>query len=342
MQLTRSLYVLQEVCLALMLSVWMVRTDEAIFWAWELWNSGFHQEVKDILWRIYYEFFACEHPIYESHMQLLLSKSPPLFENLLVDLGCRTINTDVFMLNILCTTFEEQAQESTKQTVLQCIKAKNFRTLMYRFKSTGLDEIKKIATKHKLTGEPHPSMPDLWLISKLMSPCYQPKSRKSKLEQELHDLNIHSNVLTSGNIQIPPGMAPRKHMTVLCKYGPNDSNLMHMFSGLNTERHQMLNEFRNHWLLHASSTPIWKKRIEDCSGNISSSSVTFSTDDAEELFYEQFGLEPDEQPMNIQMKCIPPFIKPISSWAWVNDKCLLVKLVEEEVQELNNEGPIWI
>ena len=64
--------------------------------------------------------------------------------------------------------------------------------------------------------------------------------------------------------------------------------------------------FREHWLFHASYTPIWKTRILENGGkmNIEEKKVVFREDEDLEHFYESYGFEPDEQNIEIQKRCL--------------------------------------
>ena len=54
---TRYLYEKDEVKMALLIAI-LNKTDDAIFWAYELYYSGFTDELIELLWKIYYDFYA--------------------------------------------------------------------------------------------------------------------------------------------------------------------------------------------------------------------------------------------------------------------------------------------
>ena len=105
---TRYLYLKDEVKLALLVSL-LKKSDDAIFWAYELYYSGFKTELFEFIWHIYYVFYATLNPSFEAY--LLNKKNEMLKDEKLVsaivqDLIIRPFNTDVFFLNIICKTFE--------------------------------------------------------------------------------------------------------------------------------------------------------------------------------------------------------------------------------------------
>ena len=64
--------------------------------------------------------------------------------------------------------------------------------------------------------------------------------------------------------------------------------------------------WRNDWLYHSYKTPIWKGRIDEYKGTIdhSSKKIIFEDEDLEEEFFNKYGYEPDEQPIEIQKRCL--------------------------------------
>ena len=60
------------------------------------------------------------------------------------------------------------------------------------------------------------------------------------------------------------------------------------------------------WLYHASFSPTWFERIQECKGYIDyvRNKVLFINEDWEEIFYDKYGLEPDEQSQNTKDNCI--------------------------------------
>lgn len=57
------------------------------------------------------------------------------------------------------------------------------------------------------------------------------------------------------------------------------------------------------WLYYCSKTPIWEERIRSAGGIVDDEKmcVDFVSDDALESFYDDWGLEPDEQPEHIHI-----------------------------------------
>jgi hypothetical protein len=74
-QFTRYLYEKDEVKLALILCILNKKAEEAIFWAYELYYSGFQSELTDVFWSLYYDFYYTLNPSFEKYLQTRLKKN---------------------------------------------------------------------------------------------------------------------------------------------------------------------------------------------------------------------------------------------------------------------------
>jgi hypothetical protein len=105
---TRYLYIKDIVELSLLVSI-LYRHSDAIFWAYELYYSGFKKELFEFIWKIYYDFFATLNPSFEAY---LLTKYDEFLNNdclvssIIFDLIYRPYNTDIFFMRIICNSFE--------------------------------------------------------------------------------------------------------------------------------------------------------------------------------------------------------------------------------------------
>ena len=110
---TQYLYIKEEVRIALLVSI-LNKSDDAIFWAYELYYSGFKDELLKLIWKIYYDFFATLNPAYESyfikkHNQLIMDtdgSQKHIVSLIIQDLLFRPFNSDVFMLRNIYENFE--------------------------------------------------------------------------------------------------------------------------------------------------------------------------------------------------------------------------------------------
>ncbi len=109
---TRYLYIKDEVKLALLISI-LNKSDDAIFWAYELYYSGFKMELFDYIWKIYYDFFATLNPSFEAYLNKVLKtdfEKDKIVSTIVQDLLIRPFNTDVFFLRTICQLFEVECK----------------------------------------------------------------------------------------------------------------------------------------------------------------------------------------------------------------------------------------
>ena len=99
-----------------------------------------------------------------------------------------------------------------------------------------------------------------------------------------------------------------------CLYEIDEYNYLSLFT---LERPKNVCEkYHNHWEYYASFSPIWFERIQKFNGKINHATqkILFDTDEDQENFYEEFGLEPDEQKRETQDKNMKD-IKNVRTWA---------------------------
>lgn len=374
---TQYLYVKEEVRIALLVSI-LNKSDDAIFWAYELYHSGFKYELLNLIWKIYYDFFATLNPAYEAyllkkHKELATDTNKTqdrIVSSIIQDLLFRPFNSDIFMLRNICENFEVD--------------------IIYHHSSdkiTHIDEVRANLTQWVANDDFRSIAQWVLNVNKTISPIsiysicldiFQETKTKSKLEKEFTSaikLNINTNIiLLSKIIQLfskkaelkkgrsmyinvePEDIIPYepiigsnkiKHYTILEKAymcGIDDLKHLSLFK-LTRKKYILREEYWYRWEYHASFSPLWSKRIKDFGGypDYTRQKVIFKEepdDDAMQEFYSLYGLEPDEQKSQVQNKSIQP-IEKIHDWKWFNDqykKNGLFEVYEEELEEFDVDG----
>ena len=108
-QFTRYLYVKEEVQLSLLISILKREKDESLFWAFELYYSGFYEDLRFTLIQIYFFFFATFNQSFGKYMinQLNQIKRQPIaLAKVVCNLIARKYNLDVFLLKLQVSLFE--------------------------------------------------------------------------------------------------------------------------------------------------------------------------------------------------------------------------------------------
>jgi hypothetical protein len=67
----------------------------------------------------------------------------------------------------------------------------------------------------------------------------------------------------------------------------------------------------------AKNTPIWQQRLTEYGGQVDETNqqICWADDDGEELFYEAYGYDPEEQPIELLYRNIPP-LEPSKNITW--------------------------
>ena len=114
---TRYLYEKEEVGYSLVLSILNKKEDEAIFWATELYYTGFENELYEILWMVYQNFYATLNIHFEHYLlkkiEILKSNSKSQVKNIEIHLHyiiknliLKPYNLDIFSLIKIISEFE--------------------------------------------------------------------------------------------------------------------------------------------------------------------------------------------------------------------------------------------
>ena len=324
---TQYLYIKEEVRIALLVSI-LNKSDDAIFWAYELYYSGFKYELLNLIWKIYYDFFATLNPAYEAyllkkHKELLLDADETqdqIISSIIQDLLFRPFNSDIFILRNLCDNFEidiiyhhtsEIITHTTELTtnLTQWVANNDFRSIAQWILNLNKDRI---------------SVVDIYNI------CLgifdgQIKINKSKLAKDFGSamkVNINKNVILlakiitlfskkadlkngrSVYINVEPediipyesiiGSDDIKHYRILEKAymcGIDDFKHLSLFK-LTRNKYNLKEEYWYRWEYHASFSPLWSKRIRQFKGypDYIKQKVIFQEEPDDDLMQEFYGL----------------------------------------------------
>jgi hypothetical protein len=356
------------------------KSDDAIFWAYELYYSGFKNELLGLIWKIYYDFFATLNPTFE---QYLLKKHREILESeldqdrvvssIIQDLLFRPFNTDVFLLRNISENFEidiiyHHGTENIKdiielrQNLTQWVVNNDYRSIsqwifnvnnntinivdIYNICLNIFEEDGLKLTKIKLAKDFISSLKlnmnsNVILLSKIM--CLF-----SKKEQLKKGKSIYINVEPEDIIPYETicGSDEIKHYKILEKVsicGIDDLKHLSLFK-LKRSNYNLQEKYWYNWEFHASFSPIWSKRITQFGGypNYTKQKIIFKEEPDDDLMQQFYSLYGLEP--DEQIETVQRKIEKVHNWKWFNDqykKNGLFDIYEEELEEFDENGLLY-
>ncbi len=288
---TRYLYIKDEVKLALLISL-LNKSKNALFWAYELFWSGFQIELLSLLFKIYYDFFATVNPTFE----LYLNKKKTIYLSELVkrekivayivnNLLIRDFNTDVFMMRKICELFEPDPELRDRREVYRILSSK---------------EVKE-TNKEILDSEFVPAK--IILLAKMLTKKLDDNNKNNNKKKHFYLKVDGESMLQYRTLTVTPVY---RTLATACKIGIDDDKMLNMFKLARTNEPNLLEKYNARWLYSASFSPLWFERIQMFKGYIDymNQTVKFVTEEWEEGFYEKYGYEPDEQPLETKERVL--------------------------------------
>jgi len=333
---TRYLYLKDEVEIAMLVSL-LNKNEDALFWAFELYYSGFQDDLFALIWQIYYEFYATLNPTFESY---LLQKSnaftctsssnedkQKIIANIINNFIIRKHTLDVFMLCQLISSVEIETND--EGTLASWLEAKNYEQIAYYIlvcsHETQLENILEKVVDYFISKKVELKK------SKIMKDLKKSSFSNGKINKRImilskimhyyalfHGLKIGKSMYVSidledttlfDTIERSAKLPPYKILPTACICGTNDLDGLAFFK---LKRNMYTPEdlktlYNNHWEYYAYFSPVWRERIEKFQGvlNHEKKTIEFPNDELLEEFYEQYGYEPDEQSLDTKEKNIP-------------------------------------
>lgn len=372
-QFTRYLYEKSEVKLALTLCI-LNKKDEAVFWAYELYYSGFKTELTELFWTIYYDFYYTLNPSFEKYLTTKLKNNLDFdanCENLLAmivnNFMIRPHSTDIFMLKQIVRVCDFDKNDSIDYTNLNNIKTELAGILKtrdyYMLASFVLTDVKNahlidvfegaidcfselgIKIDKKKTINEYKKIKHVCkrvlLLSRIIHYYVVLNSKKLGKNIYVHvepeDVILYETI----TVNLDDTKIPAYKILPLAKLYYIDSyNYLSLFD-LKRENSDIKKAYYYDWLYHASFSPLWKARILKHNGRIDEKikKIIFEededSDDNEQSFYNEFGYEPDEHKIETQNKTIQE-IKKDKTWLSFYNEHKNNGIIEIDVDILND------
>jgi hypothetical protein len=340
---TRYLYIKQEVKLALLASL-LNKSEDALFWAYELYHSGFIYELIEFIFKVYYDFYAMLNEPLETY---LIKKSKDILKKY-NDTNCNNVknvgsiirtllqrpyNTDVFMLHTICNLFDVENNDTSNlnDTQLRSLIEnwieenkyleianfilndkydflKTYNIVLDTFSKNELSCINKTKqTANLLRNKTIYVDSNKVLLAKVMDLFARKNGLipgKNKYAQFELDETILYETLESKKDNI-------KNYKILyhaCKLGIDDQKYLSLFRLHRTHlsKSELFSMYNNNWDYYASWAPFWGDKICACKGIYDhvNKKIIFDDEHLFDQFHNTFDYEPDEQPMIVKNKSL--------------------------------------
>lgn len=369
---TRYLYVKDEVEIALLISI-LSKSEDSLFWAFELHYSKLTNDLFHFIWKIYYDFFATLNPGLELYLQkkekeYLTTFDATILGAIISNLLIRPFNIDVFLLQKCCSLFEIEVNYHKNTPKITNID--DFRINMTKWMETcDYRSFSQWLLNENKEDIPLSDIYDVCLEELTKGKCSKKTDfngiigRTDKkiicLSKIMHLFSKQKNLIMGKNIYISVvpedfviyetvcgsnDMPSYRVLENACICGINDLGYLGLFK-LKRTKYNLQDKYLNHWLYYATFSPLWLQRVSDFGGSIcvSQETILFEDDDKLEAFYELYGLEPDEQKVCVQQKSIVPILKTQTWKHFYNTfrKNGLFEIWEEELEEMDIDGIVY-
>jgi len=330
---TRYLYAADEVRAALTIAILNKTDDTALFWAYELFHSKY--DLMEFFWKLYYDFYATLNPAFEKY---LLTKfkigitEPKLVAMIVGNFVIRPHNMDIFLLRNIPSVANGCDLSSTDYFVTAAAVMNDQVTLEkvichYVTQGVKLNKSKILTDFEKYTKN---VSPNLLILVRTMQ--YESKLKKLKMGKNIYMQFDDSEVDAHATLRLEQ---PRKILPAVGLIDIDEQKCIGGLFQLTRDTVDIVTAYRENWLYAASFSPMWQSRIRAHNGIIDDKikEVTFEDDDDFEQFYEKYGLEPDEQCIEIQHKSTGE-IRKDATWNKFYEglrKNGLVKMTQEQV-----------
>lgn len=345
---TRYLYLKDEVKISLLTSL-IDKNEGCIFWAYELYYSGFENELFDLLWKIYFNFYYTLNPSFQQYFIKKHKEWKKMCEsgdrdrdrdrivsNIVNNLLIRPYNLDMFMLKqqhglIHIEKEKEKENNDDLQTMLNMKKYAHiaeyilhqcaaeelhnaFDIIIDHFidKNIQLDK-GKILKQLKISVDFVENISIRVLILSNVMLYYSIQSNLT-MGKKLYIIVDPNDIIMYETIVADKTVKASNILPIACLYDIDENNYLSLFQ-LERDNTNIRERYTNHWEYYASFSPIWLNRIQKYNGNINHTTqkIDFIDDDQLEAFYDEFGYDPGEQKCETQNKCIKD-IKDVRTW----------------------------
>jgi hypothetical protein len=339
--------------ISLITSILNKKEDDALFWAFELFHSGFTNELTQLIWDLYYNFYATMNPGFEKYLSVKMriqtttecdDNDAKLLASLISNFMIRPHTVDVFILRQMVKQYDFDIDSQDISEIVNLLEADDFVMLAYLVMNTcdeqqlssihlsiltyfnkmglNLNINHRVDSYEKITSVLENIInKQTVLLSRIIH--YSVLMKKIVLGKNLFIQVDLSEIIMYETVEpifepregeLLPTLPAYKILPMATKFRIDENNYLSLFQ-LKREKFDIVEAYRSNWEYYASFSPLWQERIKLYNGIIEHDrrKVTFGDDDDLENFYENYGLEPEEQKKETQEKTIQK-IKQERTW----------------------------
>jgi hypothetical protein len=344
---TRYLYVKDEVKLALITSL-LDKKEKAIFWAYELYYSGFEVELFNHLWTIYFDFYYTLNPSFYDYFVKKqkewrkMSKGPEkdkIINMIVSDLIMRPYNLDTFLLRQITTNFDitldapahvvfDHIEFINISQVNMWFINKNYINIaefvLHQCKEQYFDELlefvksyfKAITGKKLIEHKINKNLNTVKTEKRQMILAYIMLQftvmDEVKMGKKLYVIVEEKDIIPFETIysNYESSFYPYKILPKVYSYGIDEDNYLSLFK-LKRNSINLNDAYFRHWEYYAAYSPVWYDRVKKYRGTINHElkKIEFPNDDFFEEFYDSYNYETDEQKPETTNKSIKNIVK---------------------------------
>lgn len=332
MVFTQFLYQKDEVIASFLLSmVFANDINEAVFFISELYNSGFYDDVYNIVFSLYFDFYYITNSdlvsyINETILKDMKNKNIENIHSIIKTLYPRNKSVPVFLLNQQCKIY------GTNQKITLFKGKKPAYLNNYNSVSHGIiRSLEKFNWKNITYYISNAKEEDIHTIYEDIDKYLTDKKKKFKLDINISYENKKHLLISFIAINycvekeevivytdkayeyIPPNYdcANRIILKENKRYEINKFTSAFVLERDDMERKKFLDKLCCEWENECKNTPIWFNRFQQYNGTFKNKQLVFPNDNALDEFYNKYGYEPDEQSKtttnksHVELKTIP-------------------------------------
>jgi hypothetical protein len=315
----------EEVMTAMLTSFLETDLESALYWAYELYFSGYEHETTIHLQKIYYYLFACQNPDLEEYIiqKIKHTNKPHIIHDIVQTMILRPFDTDVLLLHRIATYLDYEVEVDTFD--LQKMSYTDLAAYIVNHPE------EHDALLLKLCGGEPPKLVPLLKPIVLLSRCLRHNDSSSvvavAVNQVVHSEDTNKCVHPYITTEIKPAYNVLK--TVCRPIDPH--HYLFLFGTPRTKIPSYMKMYHSCWLVCASYSPLWARRIASHGGTVQGNNkVVFKNEELEESFYTKYGYEPDEQSMEVQYRNMCPILLGEKTWTTIVRKRLFPQNEDDE------------